>query len=372
MNSGAFGPWARRILPVVLVGGLLALVYLVLVPFFAPIAWAGILSYVTWPIFLRLRDCMGGRGSVSALLAVGCMAIALVLPLLWLIVLIEEELVAAYNAIAAYLNQGPGPLPDFVARIPWIGSLLQDWIDAHLADPAGIKQHLVAWLTQGSSRLFHVFGGIGRNAAKLSVALFTLFFFYRDGETLLHQVRSVLQSLVGRRIDSYLAAAGDMSRAIVFSVIVAALLQGIVAALGYRAVGVETPVLLGVATAFASVIPIFGTVLVWGPISIGLLLSGYPWQAIGLVAWGVFLINPTDNLIRPLLISNATRISVLFIMFGVLGGLAAFGLIGLFLGPVILAVAIAVWSEWVKSISAMPDPAGGKNDDQSPVRPRSP
>jgi predicted PurR-regulated permease PerM len=243
-------------------------------------------------------------------------------------------------------------LPDFILHLPWVGALLQNWLTQHISDPAQFKQNLAHWLQTGASHVLVLLGGVGRNAAKFALALITLFFFYRDGETVLHQVRSALHHLVGSRIDDYLRAAGSISRMIVQSAVLAALLQGLVAGAGYWIIGVQTPALLGVATTLASVIPFFGTTLIWGPVSISLLVNGNLWQGIAMLAWGVLLIHPIDNIIRPLLISTAAKIPFLLTMFGALGGIAAFGLIGLFLGPVILAVAIAVWREWISAIDS--------------------
>jgi predicted PurR-regulated permease PerM len=354
MNSQTIAPWARHAVLAALIGGLLVLVYLVLAPFLAAVAWAGILAYITWPIYSRLRSWTGGRRTLSALFAVICLGLTLALPLLWLIILIQRDLVDGYNTVAIHSMEGRSTLRELVSSVPWIGVSLQNWLDVHLADPAGLYQHLAQWITEGASQLLILLGGIGRNAAKLAIALITLFFFYRDGERLVQQVRDVLRTLLGSRVNAYLNATGEMSRAILQSVIFTAFLQGLIAALGYWIVGVRAPILLGVATAVASVIPVLGTVLVWGPLSIVLLLGGHPWQGFGLIAWGVLLIHPADNLIRPLLISNTTQPPVLLVMFGVLGGLAAFGLVGLFIGPVILAVAAAAWREWVQSVSGIP------------------
>ena len=137
-----------------------------------------------------------------------------------------------------------------------------------------------------------------------------------------------------------------MARAVVFGILITAIVQGALAGRGYAIFGVEAPVLLGAVTALASIVPIFGTFLIWGSVSAALVLSGHLWPGLGLMAWGIVLVHPADNLIRPLLISNATHMHFLLIMFGVLGGLAAFGLVGLFIGPVALAVANAVWREW--------------------------
>lgn len=315
------------------------------------------MAYITWPAYFRLRIWVGERRTLSALLAVISMGIILILPLLWLIVMVEQELVAEYYIFENYLSLNDHPIPDSITRLPWIGEMLASWLHTHLADRIGLKQHLIQWLTQGAHQLLVLFGEIGRNTLKSAISMITLFFFYRDGEAVLSQIRRVLQSLFGKQIDIYLSAAGQMSKAILLSVILSALIQGIIASLGYWIFDVEAPALLGIATAIASVIPLFGTALIWVPVSIGLLLSGHLWPAVGLVAWGILLIHPADNLIRPLLISNATSMPILLIMFGVLGGMSAFGLIGLFLGPVILAVAIAVWNEWIKTIDGPSDAA---------------
>lgn len=354
-------PWARRLLSAALIGGMILLVYLVLEPFLASVAWAATLACITWPALIRLRTALGGRTTVSALLAVASLGATLVLPLLLVTVLIQKDLTAGYNVIAPYLTGDALAVPDFIVHIPWIGNSVHDWLIAFLRDPTALPQNWTLWFKQGASQVFTLLGGIGRNAAKLALALVTLFFFYRDGEVILRQVRSVLHGLLGERIDDYLTAASDMSRAIVQSVLLASFAQGAIAALGYWLIGVNAPVLLGVGTAIASVVPLFGTVLIWGPVSIGLMLTNHLWQGLAMIAWGTLLIHPTDNFIRPLFISSATKIPVLLIMFGVLGGLAAFGLIGLFIGPVILAVAFAVWREWVHSFEGAPNSAGGNN-----------
>lgn len=350
MDHDRIEPWIRRFLAVFLVGGLAALAYLILSPFLASIAWAAVIAHVTWPIYLRVQKMMTGRPNLSALAAVIGFAVVLVFPLLWLLVLLEQELVAWLHILSPYFTQGAKPPADFVDGLPWIGNWLQNWLNALFADPEGPTQLVTQWIKRGSGLLPSAVGGLGRNLGKFAFALITLFVFYRDGERILQQIRHVLHVVWGERIDTYLRTASNTSRAIVLSVVVAALLQGVVAAFGYWIFGVEAPVVLGVATAIASVIPFFGTGLVWVGVSIGLLMQGHPWLAAGMATWGALLIHPVDNILRPMLISNATKTPFLVTMFGVLGGLSAFGLIGLFLGPVILATTIAIWNEWVLSM----------------------
>jgi predicted PurR-regulated permease PerM len=117
-------------------------------------------------------------------------------------------------------------------------------------------------------------------------------------------------------------------------------------------------VLLGALTAAASIVPVVGTLLVMAPASLALFATGHLWPALGLIAWGTLLVHPVDNVLRPLLISNATKLPFLLVMFGVLGGLAAFGLIGVFIGPIALALAVAVWREWLEERRAAAPPSG--------------
>jgi predicted PurR-regulated permease PerM len=130
----------------------------------------------------------------------------------------------------------------------------------------------------------------------------------------------------------------------------------LMAGIGYRVVGLENPVLLGVLTGVLSVVPAIGTAIVWVPMSVWLLVTGSVWKGIVLLVWGFLLVHPVDNVLRPLLISNVTRVPFLLTMFGAVGGLAIFGLVGVFVGPVLLGVAMAIWREWtmqeVRPVSA--------------------
>ncbi len=341
----------RRIILGLLLGGLLILTYAVLHLFLAPMAWAGILAYATWPLYARLRLLLRGNATGSALVMTLLLTAAFVLPLLWLIALLRSELAAAYAAVAAYLAQGPHPLPDFIARIPGLSEWLQQFLDQLTGDPAAVRAQIAQWVEQSVGDLMNLLGGVGRNAAKLGFALIAVFFLYRDGESLLDQVQRVLSRFLGARVDAYLAAVGTTTKAVVYGLVLTALAQGVLAGLGYWAAGVQAPVLLAAVTALIALIP-FGTPFIWGSIGVWLLLNGQVAAGVGLLLWGTLVVSWVDNLIRPLVISSATRIPFLLVMFGVLGGLAAFGLVGLFLGPVILAVLMAVWREWLEETRA--------------------
>jgi len=203
--------------------------------------------------------------------------------------------------------------------------------------------HLGAQTIVGTA-LPRIVGDLGLNSLRLGIALLTVFFLFRDGDHLLDELRGVLRGLLGDRVQAYFTVIGDTTRAGVYGLLLAAFAQGLLAGLGYWVAGVNAPAFWGAATAVVAVIP-FGAPLVWGSIGVWLLLQGQVGAGIGLLLWGTLAISWIDNLVRPLIISGVAKIPFLLVLYGVLGGLAAFGLIGLFVGPVILAILLALWRE---------------------------
>ncbi len=338
---------ARRIILGIVLGGLLVLGYAVLQPFIVPVAWAGIITYATWPLYRQLRARMRRYPTLAALIMTLLLTAALVLPALWLASLLRTELGTAISTVSGAIRAGTLALPDFIRNLPWAGDALQRLLEQLTGDPENFGTQMNAWVRQGLDQAVALIGDVGRNAAKLGFALITVFFLYRDGDKLLRQVQKVLRRFLGERVDGYLIAVGSMTKAVVWGLVATALAQGVVAGLGYWWAGVAAPILLSAVTALIAMIP-FGTPFAWGSIGIWLLISGDTVGGVGLLLWGALVVSWVDNLVRPLVISNATRIPFVLVMFGVLGGLAAFGLVGLFLGPVVLAVLMAVWREWME------------------------
>ena len=338
---------ARRTMLGLFLAGLAAAVYVVLSPFMAAVAWAAILAYISWPGYIRLRRRLGERRNVAALCMTVLVAVVLIVPIMGFVVMLQSEFMNGVHLVTDRLLRGDLHLPGWVARLPWLGNELQDWLTRANADPDGIKLQLQQFLASFRSEVVSVLGGVGRNLVKFGFALLTLFFLYRDGERALAQLRQVLADMIGPRIHGYFDAIGTTTRAVLYGIVLTALAQGVLAGLGYWVAGVNSPLAMAVFTATIALIP-FGTPFVWGSLSVWLYMNGHHAEAIGLFLWGALVVSWVDNLIRPLVISGATRIPFVLVMFGVLGGLAAFGLIGLFMGPLILAVALAVWREWLE------------------------
>ncbi len=336
----------RRALFGLVLGALGLLCLLVLRPFISPILWAAILAYVTWPLYCRLRIPFRKFNTTAASLMTLLAVAVVIAPLLWLLVLIQHELVDAYRNLTTYLSQGPHTLPAAVRDIPWFGAWLQDGLNRYTSDPAALGREITDGLRGWRGPLGALLGGVGRNFGKLFVALLTLFFFYRDGDLLVRQIQRVGRRFFDDRLDRSVRAAGVMTRAVVYGLLITALAQGVIAGIGYWIFGLEAPALLGALTGLLSTAPLLGTAFVWAPLGVALVLAGHTWNGVLLLAWGTLLVHPVDNVLRPLLISSVTRVPFLLVMFGALGGLAAFGLVGVFVGPVLLGVASAIWHEW--------------------------
>lgn len=353
MRYGVTERLSNRVVLGLLLGGLLLLTYAVVQPFVVPVVWAIILAYTTWPLLADIRRLLGGRRTLAAAVMTALLTAAFALPTLWLALLLRAEMADAYAAVAALLAKGPYRLPDVVAGLPVVGGWLQGLLDQFTGDPDAIRHQLARWVETRAAEVLAIVGGLGRNVAKLGFALVTVFFLYRDGEDVLAQAQRVLHRFLGARVDRYLAAVGSMTMAVVWGLVATALAQGFFAGIGYWWFGLEAPVLLGAITTVVALLP-FGAPFVWGSAGVWLIASGETFDGVGLLLWGALVVSWVDNLVRPMVISSATRISFLLVMFGVLGGLAAFGLVGLFIGPVILAVLMAVWREWIEE-SAGPE-----------------
>lgn len=337
----------KRGLAALAVCALAILCLLVLRPFLAPILWAAILAYVTWPLYGRLRLPLEKHSSAAALLMTLLVVALAIVPLFWLLILMQHELVDAYRNFTAYLSRGPHNLPTSIRDIPWLGAWLQDGLNRYTTDPAALGREITTGLQRWRGELAALLGGVTKNVGKLFITVVTLFFLYRDGDLLVRQIQHVGRRFFDDRLDHSVRAAGIMTRAVVYGLLVTALAQGVIAGIGYWIFGLEAPALLGAITALLSTVPLLGTALVWAPAAVGLIVAGHTWKGVLLLAWGVLLVHPTDNVLRPLLISSVTRVPFLLVMFGVLGGLIAFGLVGVFVGPVVLGVASAVWLDWV-------------------------
>ncbi len=308
------------------------------------ITWAAILAYVSWPLYRLVRRPLGRFENAAAFCMTTMLMGVVILPVLWLLAMVCTELIAAHRILVTYLASAP-VLPEFIRGIPWLGDQLQLLFGQLAREPNALDAQIADWIQSWARELAGLAGGFGRSMGKLLLVMFMIFFLFRDGHRLVSQSRVFVLRFFGNGLDSYLNTAGAMTRAVMYGFLATAFAQGLIAGLGYAILGIHGAVLLGTLTGALSVVPVLGTALVWGSVSVYLFLTGHLIKAIIMMGWGFLLVHPTDNVLRPLLISNATQVPFIIVIFGVIGGVAATGLVGVFVGPVILAVALAVWRQ---------------------------
>jgi predicted PurR-regulated permease PerM len=345
MEDFASAPWLRRLISVVLLAVLVLLGFRVIAPFIVPVVWASILAYVSWPAYAWMVKKVGNRALLAAVIMTILVSAAVIVPIAWLAVVLRIDLVRAYHQMQDVLAGGV-QLPPALLKLPWVGDQLRDLTDRIAQDPHALGLELRKLTDRSFDQIAHIIGDISRNAVKLAFAVLTLFFLYRGGESFAGQISRALGQVLGPRVDNYLTAIGQTVKAVVYGLGLSALVQGVLAGLGYWSAGLGAPIFLAALTTVFGIIP-FAVPILWGGIGLWLVITGHTAAGVGLWIWGAIVIGCTDHFVRPLLISRGASIPFLIVLFGVLGGLASFGLVGLFIGPVILAILLAIWREWL-------------------------
>ena len=317
----------------------------VLSPFISALLWAAILVFATWPFTEWLRRTLRlPRAAVAALMVV-LTALVLVLPLAAAAPGSAADIKQMRASLEAWLASVP-PAPHWLEAIPLAGGALaatwNDWAVDLSAMTGFFRPYLGLIAERGLSLLLVVAGGV----AQLGVALFASFFFWLSGEALAANLQLLVHRVAGRYAPHLISATAGTVRGAVYGILGTAIMQGFLTAFGLAMAGVPRPVLLGTVAAFLAVLPI-GAPLIWIPGSLWLLANGNTGHGIFLLAYGVVVVSGTDHVVRPYLISRGAHIPFLLTVLGVLGGVLAFGVLGIFLGPVLLGVGLTLVMEFI-------------------------
>lgn len=333
----------QRIARTTLIIAIVLLSVWVLWRFLPALAWAGVLAIATWPLRQAL-DRHGLQKTAIATVLTLLLAIVLVLPLILLGVRAAHE----SGAIAQWANdvhQNGLGTPAWLARIPYVGPSVSAWWQENLAEP-GAAGALLGRAQNGS--VFMLTRTLGVQVVNRAVILIftvlTLFFLYRDGPTVIEEAQKVSDRLFGPPAGHLGKDAITAVRGTVNGLVLVGLAEGVLLGIAYAVCGVPHAALLGLATAVLATVP-FGAPVVFIICALYLLAESHTSAAIGLLVFGFIVTFVADHFVRPLLIGGSTRLPFLWVLLGILGGLETFGLVGLFLGPAIVAIAIAIWRE---------------------------
>jgi predicted PurR-regulated permease PerM len=344
--------WSAARLAGFFAAGLLAFAcLLVLRPFITALAWAAILVFCTWPAFRFLTDRLRLSPGWAAAVMVTAEFLLLGLPL----VLAAPTGRADFDGISAWVEAavaaGPPDVGAVLAAIPLIGGFLAGWWERIGLDFTGLVELLRPYMGRtaqaGLSLLLALLSGL----AEVLLAIFLAFFLYKDGPAIAAQSEALLKRLTGERARHMVELTGNVTRGVVYGLLGTAVVQGAMTSLGLWISGVPQAVLLGVVAGFVSIFPV-GAPLVWIPSALWLLTQGQTGWGVFLFLYGALGISSVDNFIRPWLISRGADLPFLLTLLGALGGVFAFGLIGLFLGPVVLAVGYSLLKDWAKQEEA--------------------
>ncbi len=325
--------------------------YLVVRPFVTAFLWGGIIAISTWSLYGRLLHITGGRRALSATLMSLALAAVLLAPIAALGLHLAERLPALSERAADVLSGGVSQPPEWVSRIPLVGKSAAARWRSIAGNPEHAREALLPLIKPVREFLVNFSAGVGRGVLEFVMALMIAGMLYVRGEGLGDGLYRIAQHLGGEVGSRQVAVVESTVRGVFKGVIGTSAVQAILAAIGFWLAGVPRPVLLGIATFFVSVVPGGPTILCL-PAAIWLDANGSAGWAVFTAIWGLVVIVGGDNFIRPLLIGRGVEAPFILILLGVIGGVFAFGFLGIFIGPTLLAVAHNLLRGWIAGMEA--------------------
>lgn len=332
---------ATAIFLVVLVIIALYFCFLIIRPFFSPIFLALMLAIVFHPVHIRIQARLRNR-STGALFSTILVLFAFLVPVIGLGIIVSRETSNLYRLLNERSTEQGGWNPYVMHGLQRVLSWVGRYIDLSNFD---LRGSVLRWLEQISRYLFswgaQIFSNFIAFVVDAVIAFFTLFFFFREGREAKERVAVVLP-LSRVQVERLFTGISNSIVANVYGVLAVGASQGILAGLGFWVLGLPSPVLWGMVTALFSLVPIIGSAAVWGPAAIVLAVGGHWVKALILLGWGAGVVSQADNVVRPYVISERANLNTLAVFFALLGGVKAFGVIGLFVGPVALSFTLVV------------------------------
>ena len=317
---------------------------LILLPFLPAMLWAGILVYCLWPLYAGFRRYT--RPSVAAFVITLVVAGIVLVPLVHLALLAAREAREIEHWVRGVLQNGLPPAPAFFQHIPLIGGLLTDFWNNSADDLGGAASTMQPVLGTLAHSGFKLVVQAAHGLIGAVVALFIAYFFFISGEAIVARIRLLLVRLINEsRTDELLTLVAATVRGVVFGILGTAAFQGVLYAIGFEVAHAPQPLLLAALAGIISIVPA-GAVVIYVPVSLYLLAVGHPVAALLLAAYCFIVVGGADSVLRPWLISRGASLSYAVTLIGVLGGAITFGALGIFLGPVLLALGLALAEEF--------------------------
>jgi predicted PurR-regulated permease PerM len=323
----------------------------IVLPFLPAILWAVIFTVTTWPFFMKVEKGLGGRTSLAAIVPTLLLALIFFLPLVYVGSKIVGQASISIDYAQELMEKGLGQPPLWLKGLPLVGEKLEGIWQAVGRDTPKLIEVVKPYIKSLLGSIVSAGASMARILLLTILSLIFLFFLLKEGRALRTGLETMAVRLGGERGRQLLFVAGSTMRSVVYGILGAAIVQGIMAIFGLWISGVPSPVFIGTVAGVFALIPIGLIQVVLLPAAGWLIFKGQIGWGIFLAIWSFFVIGNVDNVIRPMLISRGAKIPFLVVLLGVVGGLAAGGILGLFIGATLLSVFYTMLKEWV----AVPD-----------------
>jgi len=351
----------KRIEQVIQISAIVLLVVgclVVLRPFLGAILAAAILCFSTWPIYRFIEDKTGGRRWLAALVMTLLILFVLVVPLALIALSFRDDVPQLIENVREALAHGMPQPPQWVAGIPIVGGHL-DTAWRELADsPVALGETLKRFSQPARAALVQTGLIIAEGVLQFTLIAFVGYFFYRDGAVLVEALRNALNRVAGDLTERLLGIVGGTINGVVYGIVGTGLAQGLVALIGFAIAGVPGAIMLASLTFILSIVPA-GPPLIWVGATVWLVYQDQTGWAVFMAIWGFVVISGIDNIVKPLLISRGASLPFVLVLLGVFGGVLAFGFVGIFLGPTLLAVGFNLVRSWTAARATVPPAAAG-------------
>ncbi|KAA0697467.1 AI-2E family transporter [Neorhizobium sp. P12A] len=320
--------------------------------FIIPVLAALVIGFATWPLYSDLLRRTGGNRTIAATIAIILIVTFLVLPIVFAVIYTSGE-VRDWFAWAVHANRFGAPTPQWIVALPVVGSWLDEQWTQYIGDPGSIGE--LAQVVSGANigniyrAVLAAGGGAFHVVLTLLFMLIALFFVYRDGASFVRQLDLIGERILPNRWERISRVVPATISSTVMGMTVIAIGEGIVLGLAYWVAGVPSPVTLGVLTGIMALVP-GGAPLSFTLVAIYLLANGDHVAGIGLVIWGTVELFIVDKTLRPKLVGGPIKLPFLPTFFGLVGGVKTMGFLGLFIGPVLMAIIVAIWREWIREV----------------------
>ena len=347
----------RPVIPASLLARLLLLLILIAGVYFfsgflVPVLAALIVGLASWPLYCRWHRVCKGRDVLAAGTALIAIVLVLVVPLSMVLSYAIKE-ASYFIAWLLAANRDGVPVPDWINALPVAGARLAEYWKEYLGEPHALGDYVEAVSGQHLGNIYRMVLSATGNAFRLLLTLLfmliTLFFIYKDGAKLVRQLDLVGERILPTRWQQFSRVVPATISSTVTGMSLIALGEGLVLGTAYWIAGVPSPVLLGVVTGFMALIP-GGAPLSFTLVSLYLVGSGDAMAGLGLLIWGCIELFIVDKTLRPRLVGGPVKLPFLPTFFGLVGGVQTMGIVGLFVGPVLMALLVAIWREWLRNL----------------------